>query len=1053
MPCEWHNRIQNLFEIKEKRFNRINENQIRDRRADVVIEEQQTIIEIQHSEIDTENVNGRYDDYGQHNHKIIWFIDGNTSDIKLEQLTDGNYLIIFDNSWKYKSFTYNYDFVLLDIENKIFKIPVKRVCNKMILLKECKPLDFIIEKLKTRPNNIWNEWEDDNEIKATLKVQQKGAGNGKTYGIWKSISTNRDKELFIVVTKQHSAKSVIRKELNDQVERNEYHIVNNIETFEEDENNRKYIINYEHNHSNRHCTIIIATIDSFIYNLCSKQNSNSNYFEGLLESLKESGATKVNKHTGSFYFAGKSLQLNKKTELWIDEAQDLSRLYFEGIVKLMWQTKIDVVIVGDKLQSLEHKINFMTCIEDDIPNINIIGKEVKINENRRIQSEGMAEEINRLIHFSDYQLPEIKPINQLKPENESLEVLPSPCIYAGEPKKIKIEKYIDLILKKVEIEVERYDYKPEDFLFVFPIMKKNVLAVELETKLNEYWIKKSKNNDEYKHYAVLHKHEEGQVIDTSLSDEASRIVTIRTSKGDGRNVVFVLGVTEASLKILSRNDEIDLLFESYFHVSVTRAKRKIYFGLQENNDEIHKRFSENGLVEYKPIINPKLSHDKIIQNIDNNKIIDLLKSNGIIDKQKEENKKINSKEAIDWEYHCIRRAIYLQYAIFNIFKETPKNNFVGSQLKLVLDRICKLSIIRYSPKQFFNYIREVEDFSKGTNVYAACMPLCDLSHKREYKKIARKIEKTIEKNSQNYKKDNLSIGKQTPLEAIIQWYCIELYRRKQYSQTSHLTIYNIVNHYENEEETKITKLMDESKIIKEVTTRAMKQILKNNNKVEWNIEHMLKIHGNTSEFQILNKDIPIIGWDSSNVYHFIFQSDYNELNYWDTIIKICVERFIIYNTADKGKDIVKFKDKSIKTYLFILKQNNFELFDWEFDNESEFNNELKVYIKEAIVKHFSSFNTGLYQYCQYIKKDSKWKEEKFRTPYDYIANKYNEEGRPVVYVRDFFKQLHELYKTDRKEVKRITDDCEMFTKKITEKIEDMCDTFFGLNIIGEDEEW
>ena len=1049
MPCKWHNRIQNFFEKKEIDFKRINEIQIRDRRADVVIEEHKIVIEIQHSEIDKENINGRFNDYQQHKYKIIWFIDGNTSDIILEQLTDGNYLIIFNNPWKYESFTYNYDFVLLDIANKIFKIPVNKVCNKMILLKEWKSIDFVIEKLKTSPNNIWNEWEDDNEIKATLTVQQKGAGNGKTFGIWKSISENMNKDLFIVVTKQHSAKSVIRKELNDQAERNEFHIVDNIENLEEDVNNRKYIIEYNHKHSKRCCTVIIATIDSLIYNVCRKQNSNSNHFEGLLESLKENGATKVNKYTGLFFFAGKLLQLNKKTELWIDEAQDLNRLYFEGIVKLMWQTKIDVVIVGDKLQSLEYKINFMTCVEDNIPNIDIIGKEVKINENRRIQVEDMAEEINRLIHFSDYRLPEIQPKNKLNPENVPLEILTSPCIYAGETNNKKIEEYIDLIIEKVEIEVNTHNYKPEDFLFVFPIMKNNVLAVELETKLNEYWIKKY-NCDDYKQYAVLHRHEDGQVIDTKMSEKASRIVTIRTSKGDGRNVVFVLDVKEESLKILSRNDKIDLLYESYLHVALTRAKRKIYFGLQKNNDEIHKRFGKNGLVEYKPIINPKLSYDKIIKNIDNKEIIDLLKKNGIIDKQKEENKKINSNEAIDWEYHCIRRAIYLQYAIFNIFKETPENNFTYSQLKKMLDEISKLSIIPYSSKKFFNYINSVKDFSKGTEFLPACMPLCDLSNKREYKKITRKIQNIIEKNNNNYKKNNLSIGNQTPLEAIIQWYCIELYRRRQYIQTTPSTIYNIVNHYENEEETKIIKLMDESKIIKEITTRAMKQILKN--KVEWNIEHTFKLDGNTSEFQIWNRDIPIVGWDDSNVYHFIFQSDFNELNYWDTIIKICIERFIIYNTADKGKDIAKFKDKSIKTYLFILKQNNFELFDWVFDNDSEFNNELKLYIKEAIVKHFSSFNTGLYQYCQYIKKDTKWKE-KFNSPYDYIANEYNEEGRPVVYVRDFFKQLHELSKTDRKDVKRITDDCDIFKEKLTKKIEDMCDTFFGLNIIEENEEW
>ncbi len=33
-------------------------------------------------------------------------------------------------------------------------------------------------------------------IKSRLCVHQKGAGNGKTYGIWKSIAENIDKTLY-----------------------------------------------------------------------------------------------------------------------------------------------------------------------------------------------------------------------------------------------------------------------------------------------------------------------------------------------------------------------------------------------------------------------------------------------------------------------------------------------------------------------------------------------------------------------------------------------------------------------------------------------------------------------------------------------------------------------------------------------------------------------------------------------------------------------------------------------------------------------------------------
>jgi len=43
--------------------------------------------------------------------------------------------------------------------------------------------------------------------------------------------------LFIIVTKQHSAKSVIYKELNDQAERNEFHIIDNIGDYDENEQN------------------------------------------------------------------------------------------------------------------------------------------------------------------------------------------------------------------------------------------------------------------------------------------------------------------------------------------------------------------------------------------------------------------------------------------------------------------------------------------------------------------------------------------------------------------------------------------------------------------------------------------------------------------------------------------------------------------------------------------------------------------------------------------------------------------------------------------------
>ena len=132
-------------------------------------------------------------------------------------------------------------------------------------------------------------------------------------------------------------------------------------------------------------------------------------------------------------------------------------------------------------------------------------------------------------------------------------------------------------------------------MFIFPIMKNNLVATELETKLNEFWSDKFRVEEEYKQYAFLHKHEAGCAIDTTKSINSSRIMSIQTSKGDGREVVFVLGTTEKSLKLVSDN-ELNLLYESHLHVALTRAKSKIYFGLIEKNDDIHRRFRNIGNV-------------------------------------------------------------------------------------------------------------------------------------------------------------------------------------------------------------------------------------------------------------------------------------------------------------------------------------------------------------------------------------------------------------------------------------------------------------------------
>ena len=128
--------------------------------------------------------------------------------------------------------------------------------------------------------NVYDLWEDDNEVKATLTVIQKGAGNGKTYGIWKSIVENTDKKTFIIITKMHTAKSTIKEELINQQIRDEYHIRDNIDNndIENGYYGKQLIITYIHRKTGREIKIIIGTVDSFMYNLSSCNNISNDFF-------------------------------------------------------------------------------------------------------------------------------------------------------------------------------------------------------------------------------------------------------------------------------------------------------------------------------------------------------------------------------------------------------------------------------------------------------------------------------------------------------------------------------------------------------------------------------------------------------------------------------------------------------------------------------------------------------------------------------------------------------------------------------------------------------
>ena len=76
---EWHCEWQSNFSTTEVYIPKINNKQIKDRFADVLLKDYNIVVEFQHSKIDKQEIFIRKNDYELNNFKIIWIIDGNNS--------------------------------------------------------------------------------------------------------------------------------------------------------------------------------------------------------------------------------------------------------------------------------------------------------------------------------------------------------------------------------------------------------------------------------------------------------------------------------------------------------------------------------------------------------------------------------------------------------------------------------------------------------------------------------------------------------------------------------------------------------------------------------------------------------------------------------------------------------------------------------------------------------------------------------------------------------------------------------------------------------------
>jgi competence CoiA-like predicted nuclease len=983
----WHKNWQSLFPYIEIQFPK-KPNQIKIRRCDVKLTNNY-IIEFQHSIISSEEIANRKNDYKLHNIDIIWVIDGchSDSDIKLMILNgnenenengneNGNenekryYLEFRNNLWKYESFINNYEYIFVDINNYIYKIYPKSIKNNMIDVEPPITKELFIKYLYINHDFIYTNNNFDNIHQSTIYIKQQGAGNGKTFGLIQNLDDEKFEhyEYFVIITKQHSAKTVIYNELIMQIDKGYLKNINKDDIIITNDA-KKYQISYINTKINKKCYILITTVDSFMYNLGNKYNNEINKFEGIVKSICDDIIDiEFNKEFEKIKFIKcnkKEYYLNKKLCLFIDETQDLTDDYGKAIIRIMKDKYIDAYIVGDKLQSISFMNNAFIYLQE----CNLISSIKRIilpysNIVRRFHQKDLINFINNIIPFHKYSLPSISSYNDddnNNNDNDNIQIIVGDKIFNNENDEndnndndnIQIivgdkifnnendendKNNINNILKNINQimiyynnEVVNNNKKPNDFLIITPFTTKNYLVSALETKIQEYWIQKEKPDD-YIRYAIFHKSDLGNSIDLTESENATRIVSIHTSKGDGRDIVFVIGLTENALIRFSKNKD-NLIYDSLIHVALTRMKERLYIRIDNINDDIADKIN-NGLIFTNKISikEPKLNYKNYIKYNDlTNNYQDFQEIYENIIKNTNYNSSglfIINNNIIDMGHHHIRyTSMRIKFLSKTLDYKTEKE-----QIKAIINNISKKKIIETQKfKDYYNYYKDIKNknknlINKTKDIKKAEYDICilEITGSIDYQKYYAIIFSFISNIKRKIIKNDLKLL--CPYESIILNYIIEIIDKGFKSEFSINQLYNITDIYyksynknlnikghtnckcnelfnfnHNNHNNNDNYLINHYEYINNISVLFDNFMLKYPN-INWLLNHKINYIGSNSIDYNIYKQFDILGYDDNNVYIIYLKPQITEFNFKETLINSITDTHIINTINNYDND-------------------------------------------------------------------------------------------------------------------------------------------------------
>tara|TARA_Y100000389_G_C17461652_1_gene522207 strand:- start:249 stop:3662 length:3414 start_codon:yes stop_codon:yes gene_type:complete len=415
------------------------------------------------------------------------------------------------------------------------------------------------------------------------------------------INNNNYISTILLPFKENAAMHVFKSELNKRLDDLKPHVDLNIE---ED----KQLV-YKCIMKDKETILVLGTIDSFVWWAGNEEIRNEcTYgctYKNRAKRVRDNPLCTINKNTGSMTWGRSHVKMNIKTLIVLDEGQDHDLIYIEALFAIAENTNINIRIMGDKMQSLVTPTNIFN---DELYHVSelLLKHKVKIGTSemrtRRFSHPNLLNLHNSLTCYEKFGFDNVMTddtdFTREYDENEKVIQVGYYCNIKNNSTNVNND-IINIVMKYFKEQTINKRIIPKKWLIIISegnlddttwgIIVDNINIFynsiiedydceSIEDEFTEWVkgeiIKKEKGTKITPVYCILHSGNDNQTtngtINKNLSNETVRMVSIRTSKGDGRNHVIWIGANDSNINYRSNNS--NLSFHSHLGVATSRQK-------------------------------------------------------------------------------------------------------------------------------------------------------------------------------------------------------------------------------------------------------------------------------------------------------------------------------------------------------------------------------------------------------------------------------------------------------------------------------------------------